>query len=393
MEARFHNPYDTARGSWSYGFTFRNYEYNRFHVVEVSSNKFWSSYTRLIGDGDDDQELGSGYFPHIRTGRTESNLIRVEAEGDTGNLYVNGQHVAELDLRAISRAGEVYLAANFFSEDGIPGEPTSTRFENFTVSMPVAPAGPQPTTAPVPTATPRLTTPTVTPIPTRRPTITPRATATPQYGADGRPNWIPASWVTHTTYDPGCPRVKFEYPPSGLVEIDEIDPHGVEDDTCRKIWFLDSDPQSYDAFFMSVSAAPAHSTQPDDWNSLAERLILRGLARTAEALGYLSNIDEVPTGSAQRYYDLMDSTGLAYTVSQFDYVAPSGGPTLWEGTLLVEESECDGGMSWQGGYAIPSGRWPEEKDFISVSIILCIGASEAVQEQSVYALSSVRFAD
>lgn len=168
MEARFHNPYDTARGSWSYGFMFREYEQNRFYIVVVTSNKYWDFRARLSGDGDDDQELGEGYFPHIRTGETESNLIRLEAERNTGNLYVNGQHVAELDLSAISRAGEISIATNFFREDGIPGEPTSTKFENFTASTPAAPTGPQQTAVPVPTATPR---PTVIPQPTSTPVL------------------------------------------------------------------------------------------------------------------------------------------------------------------------------------------------------------------------------
>ena len=75
-----------------------------------------------------------------------SNHIRIVAKESVGNLYINGEHVAELDLSGFLEAGDIALYSS-----GVLGY--EARFENFTIWSPeyaVATPTPRPTVREIP---------------------------------------------------------------------------------------------------------------------------------------------------------------------------------------------------------------------------------------------------
>ena len=163
-DANFHNRY----GKWSYGFTFR-YDGTTAHAVFVSSNGSWH-HCILNPSWSDCIELG--HHASIKTSGPERNHIRVEAVGADGKLYVNGIHVADLDLSAHLQMGDVGVACCFVIGDGHTG--LRQKFEEFTVK-PANMLAPTPTSSPItiPTSTPTITPlPTATNTPTAGPTVT-----------------------------------------------------------------------------------------------------------------------------------------------------------------------------------------------------------------------------
>ena len=134
IEARFHNPYSSAEGSWSSGFMFRRPRSNWFHAVIVTDNSVWYHYLSSGDSGSGRDRVGAGYSEHIDTDANGSNLVRVVADGGGGTLSVNGHHVADLDLSGLTEAGGVSAVAGYFTGDGLKGK--STRFEDFTIRTP-----------------------------------------------------------------------------------------------------------------------------------------------------------------------------------------------------------------------------------------------------------------
>ena len=161
IEARFYNPYSSAESDWNSGFLFRNTQANWFHAVIVTASGRW---LHILSLGDEDRAtIGSGFSPRIDTSANGSNLIRVVAVGSKGSLYVNGHHVADLNLGDFTEAGDVEAVGEYFTGSGIMGK--STRFEDFTVRAFLE-------DVPPPIATPTI-------VPAVNPTITPVATPTP----------------------------------------------------------------------------------------------------------------------------------------------------------------------------------------------------------------------
>ena len=128
IEARFHNPYSRAEGSWSSGFLFRHRGSNRFHLVIVTDDEVWY---HILGTGSDRERLSAGYSEHIDAGVDGTNFIRIVADGDDGTLSVNGRHVADLDLSGLTEPGSVSAVGAYYTGDGIEGK--STRLEDFTI--------------------------------------------------------------------------------------------------------------------------------------------------------------------------------------------------------------------------------------------------------------------
>ena len=130
IEATFWNPYATSVGPWSSGFIFRGDELRKqFHFVVITSDGYYLHDVRLASEADDRRLIE--FHSSINTGAGEKNHILVSATGNTGALYINGQHIGNLDLGGLTGGGSVSAIASYFPGHGIAGYPT--RFENFTV--------------------------------------------------------------------------------------------------------------------------------------------------------------------------------------------------------------------------------------------------------------------
>jgi uncharacterized protein len=107
-EARFFNPYPTARGSWTYGFLF------------VTGDVFF----RVTIDSKDTSDA-------IDKSDGGSNLLRLIMRGDTGWLYINNQFASTLALTDLRQAGAVFEGdVGVVASGSLSGE---TQVEGFTV--------------------------------------------------------------------------------------------------------------------------------------------------------------------------------------------------------------------------------------------------------------------
>ena len=124
IEATFHNP---KSADWSPGLQFR-FNATSGYAASISSGDWlvfdvWQNgeWKRLI-------EKQSSLIDTSRGGR---NTMRVIMRGRSGELWINGTRAATLNLSANVGAGDVYVMANFFGEDGKRGE--ATEFENLRI--------------------------------------------------------------------------------------------------------------------------------------------------------------------------------------------------------------------------------------------------------------------
>ena len=131
-EARFFNPYPTSLGSWSYGLAIRDGGKNRWHAIVIDSDGYWGHYLRLSDEDVDGRPvLAEGKDRRIDTASNGNNHIKVVADGQTGELHINGFFVATLDLSELISRGDVTALAYFFTDDGV--EERSIHFTDFTI--------------------------------------------------------------------------------------------------------------------------------------------------------------------------------------------------------------------------------------------------------------------
>jgi uncharacterized protein len=121
-EARLFNPYPTTRGSWFYGFSFRDLG-DTFYVVLIESDGNWRH--NMISGGEL-QALDQGTSDAIDTSEGGSNRLRLSVRGSIGWFYINNQLVTTLDLSHLRQPGDVGVLAY----RSLSGE---TQFEGFTV--------------------------------------------------------------------------------------------------------------------------------------------------------------------------------------------------------------------------------------------------------------------
>ena len=127
IEAYFHNPYSPSVGEWSYGFMLR-LKGNSFHAVVIQSSGHFQHLMRIDGDS---QQLAVRRISEIHTSYPARNHVRVVADGPQGKLYVNGHHIADLQLQGLMDEGYVYAVGSYFKGHSMAGQ--STQFEDFTI--------------------------------------------------------------------------------------------------------------------------------------------------------------------------------------------------------------------------------------------------------------------
>ena len=127
IEAYLYNPYSTSVGEWSYGFMFR-LKGNSFHAVVIQSSGHFKHLMRIDGKS---QQLDVKQVSEINTAYPSGNYMRLVADGEEGKLYVNGHHIADLQLQGLMDEGYAYAVGSYFKGHAVTGY--STRFEDFTI--------------------------------------------------------------------------------------------------------------------------------------------------------------------------------------------------------------------------------------------------------------------
>ena len=131
MSVTFHNPYSAASHSWDYGFIFRKESDGpEVHLV-VASDGRWRLYWRERGNSGS-QDISSGGLVAFETDKGGSNRLWVAAVEERGYFFVNGEFISELDLSAVTGAGDVLIATGI--DTGTERAGAVTRYEDFTVA-------------------------------------------------------------------------------------------------------------------------------------------------------------------------------------------------------------------------------------------------------------------
>ena len=125
VEATFVNPYSASSNDWDYGFFLLDSTGPAFHLV-VTSSKRWSL---VAGDEPPREVIGGGTLQNFNISAGGRNHLRVVAIQERGWLFVNGEFVADLDLSAVTAAGDIAVITGAFTGNQVSG--AVTRFENF----------------------------------------------------------------------------------------------------------------------------------------------------------------------------------------------------------------------------------------------------------------------
>ena len=129
VEATFVNPYSASSNSWDYGFLVRNDwrdDDAPFLQFVVSSNRSWAVKT---GAGPPYLSLGGGTVSTLNTGAGGRNHLMAVAIGERGWFFVNGDHVASVDLSSLTSYGDVAVITGAYTGNQIAG--AVTRYEGF----------------------------------------------------------------------------------------------------------------------------------------------------------------------------------------------------------------------------------------------------------------------
>ena len=124
VEATFVNPYAASTKLWSHGFFIRAGD-SSLHFV-VTSNRRWTFKSYVDGEY---QNLAGGTLSKFVTGAGERNHLMVVAIGTRGWFFVNGEHVASVDLINVTGAGDVAAIVGAYEDDEVAG--AVTRYEGF----------------------------------------------------------------------------------------------------------------------------------------------------------------------------------------------------------------------------------------------------------------------
>ena len=122
VEAEFSNP---GNASWSYGFAFRNQNWETTEVIQLDYDREWIHSTRGAGEDDYTQKSSGILLEEVFRATNRLTLFAVE---EAGWFFVNEQLVAKLDLSHNQSRGSI--SAMCYSYRNETGE---QEFEKFTV--------------------------------------------------------------------------------------------------------------------------------------------------------------------------------------------------------------------------------------------------------------------
>ncbi len=128
IEARFFNPFFVPQGEWFSGIFLRDNAEGKPHLIAIAG---WGGWIHLLWSGSTWDDLATEAEDVVTTSRGNANLLTVIAIGETGHLFINNAHIANVDLSAWSGPGRAHLMAGVF--EGNTGTGVSTQFERFAV--------------------------------------------------------------------------------------------------------------------------------------------------------------------------------------------------------------------------------------------------------------------
>jgi hypothetical protein len=126
VEVRFYNPYGAGQGHWDEVIFFRQNSNNYYNLI-LDSSKQWTLNLGI----NQSSKRGFGTIPNWDVSPTGSNLVKLVVKGGTGELMVNGQKNATLNLSDHVAPGDVSILAGFNEGNSKPG--AVTRYEGFAV--------------------------------------------------------------------------------------------------------------------------------------------------------------------------------------------------------------------------------------------------------------------
>ena len=129
VEATFVNPYSATTSSWDYGFILRRDRRDDdapFLIIVVSSNRGWEV---KAGADAPYRHVRGGTVNSLNTGSGGRNHLMVVAIGTRGWFFVNGEHVASIDLSGVVGVGDLAVITGFYTGDEVAG--AVTRYEGF----------------------------------------------------------------------------------------------------------------------------------------------------------------------------------------------------------------------------------------------------------------------
>ena len=129
VEATFVNPYSATTSSWDYGFILRRDRRDNdapFLIIVVSSNRGWEV---KVGADAPYRHVRGGTVNSLNTGSGGRNHLMVVAIGTRGWFFVNGEHVASIDLSSVVGGGDLAVITGFYTGDEVAG--AVTRYEGF----------------------------------------------------------------------------------------------------------------------------------------------------------------------------------------------------------------------------------------------------------------------
>jgi len=161
IRTTFHNPYaainsgvfnptftvPTAYRQWSYGFDFR-LSPSRGGAVYVDSLTYHWAVVIFTPDaavfkGRRPLRTLQGGVPGLRIGEGETNDLQLVVSGPIGQLTVNGEDIAALNLSDLLQRGDVAVATGYTSSGVFGLAPGATGYEGFTITpaLPPTPFG------------------------------------------------------------------------------------------------------------------------------------------------------------------------------------------------------------------------------------------------------------
>lgn len=130
VEASFTIPYATTEGDWSIGYLFRDQGPNQEFRLSILSKESWE--LKNHSDDADGTRIGSGLIREglLNLEPDELNEVALIAHNDQGELYINDELVALLDLSLQLEAGDVAIATGIEGEI-IEGQ--ETHYRDFSI--------------------------------------------------------------------------------------------------------------------------------------------------------------------------------------------------------------------------------------------------------------------
>jgi hypothetical protein len=131
-EVRFYNPHNLPSDGWIYRLGFRSTGSGTYYLSLYFMDNGESSWILFLDTPQKrDAILARRILPNLNILPDGANQLRLEAEGESGRLWVNDEYVATLDISKWSAAGDIWVDAT--NRASSSDENWSARFDDFTV--------------------------------------------------------------------------------------------------------------------------------------------------------------------------------------------------------------------------------------------------------------------